>query len=97
MELKGELTESLELIDPNQEQPNHYHAEAGSLGTMTLRKWAVVDFSLVPDEYKLPDAVKIGRVVRAGIASIPGIKIWEEITLRVDTKKGEVHESESDN
>lgn len=46
-----------------------------------------LNVSLVPDEYKLPDAAKIGRVVRAGISSLPGIRIWEEETLRVTAKK----------
>lgn len=86
MELKGELTESVELVETQSEQPNHYRTEAGTLGRMLVRKWEVVDLSLVPDEYKMVDAAKIGKVVRAGIPSILGIRIWEEETLRVTTK-----------
>jgi len=66
--------------------PNHYRAEMGTLGKATIRKWEVADFSLLLDEYKVPDVAKIGRVVRAGIPSIPGLRIWEEETLRVTTK-----------
>lgn len=67
--------------------PSHYRAEMGTLGMPTIRKWEVVDLALVPDEYKIIDSVKIGKVVRAGIPSIPGIRIWEEETLRVTAKK----------
>ena len=63
--------------------PNRYHADNGMLGKVTVRKWELEDFSRVPDEYKTIDSVKIGKVVRAGIPSIPGIRIWQEETLRV--------------
>ncbi|GAI82288.1 unnamed protein product, partial [marine sediment metagenome] len=66
--------------------PDRYHADNGTLGKVMVRKWELEDFSKVPDEYKTIDAVKIGKVVRAGIPSIPGIRIWQEATLRVDTK-----------
>ncbi len=66
--------------------PNRYHADNGMLGKVTIRKWELEDFSKVPDEYKTIDSVKIGKVVRAGIPSIPGIRIWQEETLRVATK-----------
>lgn len=88
MKLKGELTESVNLVEVQAEQPDHYRAEMGTLGKATIRKWEVVDLTLVPDEYKMIDAVKIGKVVRAGIPSIPGIRIWEEPILRVTAKKG---------
>jgi len=86
MELKGELTESVELVETQPEQPNHYRTDTGTLATMKVRKWEEVDFAQVPDEYKMIDAAKVGRVVRAGISSIPGIRIWEEETLRVTAK-----------
>ncbi len=66
--------------------PDRYHAGNGTLGKVMVHKWELEDFSKVPDEYKTIDAVKIGKVVRAGIPSIPGIRIWQEETLRIDTK-----------
>jgi len=66
--------------------PGRYHADDGTLGKVMVRKWELEDFSKVPDEYKTIDSVKIGKVVRAGIPSIPGIRIWQEETLRVATK-----------
>jgi len=87
MELKGELTESVELVEERPEQPQHYWAEAGELGTVTIWKFEVIDFSLLPDQYKLPDMVKIRKVITAG-ATIPGVKAWKEETLRINTAKG---------
>ena len=51
--------------------------------------WEVIDFDMVPNEYKAIDASKIGRVVRAGLHAIPGIRIWEEETLKVTARKPE--------
>jgi len=85
MRLTGELTESVNLVE-TQEQPEHYRTDSGTLGTMKVRKWEVVDMAQVPDEYKMVDATKVGKVVRAGIPSISGIRIWEEETLRVSAR-----------
>jgi len=86
MELKGELAESVGIVEVKPEQPKHYRTETGTLGTVPIKKWEVVDFKLVPDEYKIIDATKVGKVVRAGVPSIPGIRIWEEETLRITPK-----------
>jgi len=49
-----------------------------------VKKWEfeVEDFSILPDQYKLPDMVKIRKVVTAG-AIIPGVKAWQETNLRI--------------
>lgn len=87
MALKGELTESVELVEIQPEQPKHIYTDMGTLGTTTIWKFEVVDFTLVPDEYKIVDAIKLGKVVRAGLRSIPGVKIWSEDILKVTAKK----------
>lgn len=69
--------------------PNHYRAEMGTLGKATIWKWEVVDFSLLPDRFKMENATLIGKVVRAGEREIPGVRIWAEDTLRVTAKKGD--------
>jgi len=87
MELKGELTESVNLVETQPDQPQHYRTGMGTLGTMLTWHFEVINFALVPDEYKLLDAAKLGKVIRAGLRSIPGIRIYSEETLRVTTKK----------
>lgn len=45
------------------------------------RKFEVLDISAVPMEYHRIDEVMIGKLVRNGIPSIPGIRIWEEESI----------------
>jgi len=84
--LTGEPVVVPEAVEATPAPPTHYRAEMGTLGKAGIRKWEVVDLELVPNEYKMIDSVKIGKVVRAGIPSIPGIRIWVEDSLRVTTK-----------
>ena len=83
----GVITVDTTPVEVPEIAPKHIDAEAGSLSTAKVRKWEVVDLSQVPHDYLMIDAVKIGKVVRAGIPSIPGIRIWQEDTLRVNTSK----------
>jgi hypothetical protein len=46
----------------------------------------VEDITKVPAEYLIVNEVVIGKLVRAGIPSIPGIRIWEEEILKVNAK-----------
>lgn len=57
--------------------------DLGTTNQVMVKKWEVVNQAEIPEEYKIVDAVKIGKLVRAGIPSIPGIRIYEEPTLRV--------------
>jgi len=86
MELKGELTESVKVVEIAPEAPTHYRTESGILGKFMVRKWELVDFNLVPGEYKMLNEVLIGKLVRSGIKTIPGIRIYEEETLRITPK-----------
>ena len=86
MELKGELTESVKVIEVTPVAPTHYRTEGGTLGKFMVRKWALVDFNLVPGEYKMLNEVLIGKLVRSGIKTISGIRIYEEETLRITPK-----------
>jgi hypothetical protein len=81
----GEIKESVNLVDVV-EAPKKVISDAGSVGTMKVRKFEVEDITKVPIEYLKVDEVAIGKLVRAGIKSISGIRIWEEDTLKVNTK-----------
>ncbi len=87
MELQGEITETVDLMPVQREAPNRYRTDAGLLGTSKKWNFEVEDFALLPDEYKLPDATKIRKVIQAG-ASIPGIKAWQEEGLRITRVQG---------
>lgn len=65
------------------------NTEGGSSNIMGVWKFEVIDFALLPDEYKKPDTTKIGESVRGskGTVSIPGVRIFKEETLRVESRK----------
>jgi hypothetical protein len=81
----GEIKEAVNLVEVQEVQKN-VSTDMGSLGIMKVRKFAVEDITKVPAEYLRVDEVAIGKLVRAGIPSIPGIKIWTEETLKVSSK-----------
>lgn len=60
--------------------------ELGTAGVVRNLTWELVEFSAVPDQYKVLDAGKITKLVKAG-GSITGIKVIEGETLRVTTRK----------
>lgn len=82
MKLKDELTEPVNIIPVVPALPPRYGTDSGTLGTARLWKFEIDDFSLLPDAYKVPDMIKIRKVVIAGV-SIPGVRSWKEETLRV--------------
>ena len=80
----GEIKESVNIIDVVT-VPTHVYADNGTLGTSKVWKFEVEDLTKIPLEYLMPDMVKIGKVVRAGV-KIPGVKSWQESSLRVNSK-----------
>ena len=80
----GEIKESVNIIDVVT-VPTHVYADNGTLGTSKVWKFEVEDLTKIPLEYLIPDMVKIGKVVRAGV-KIPGVKSWQESSLRVNSK-----------
>jgi len=57
------------------------HTAAGAVTTRKVWQHEVVDFAALPDEYKVPDDVKLGKVVRAGVREIPGVRIFDEMIV----------------
>lgn len=64
-----------------QAPPKTLHTASGSITTRTVWKHEVIDFGLLPEEYKIADDVKLGKVVRAGVREIPGVRIYEEMAV----------------
>jgi hypothetical protein len=67
------------------EQPSTtVRTDRGTSSVRLVRKFQVVDPSLVPADYKLVDEQRIGREVRAGVLKhLPGVSIWEQEDLQV--------------
>lgn len=78
MALKGEITGDLSPVSAPEPVPAKVHTPVGSMGTRKTAQWELVDIDQVPRDFLTLDTTKVGRVVRAGIREIPGIRIWEE-------------------
>jgi len=85
MELKGEITESVNLVEVSLEV-KRVQTDLGTAGMRDNWTYEVIDFLSLPNEYKVPDAAKIGKVVRAGLRNIPGVRIFNEPILVVNTR-----------
>lgn len=55
--------------------------EAGAVGFATVKKFEVVDFALLPDEYKVANEAAIRTAMRAG-QEIPGVRYYDEQQVR---------------
>ena len=64
---------------------NRVFTDLGTASMMKVKKWELVDFKAVPDEFKLLDSGKITKLVKAG-GTIPGIRVYEEESIRVTTR-----------
>ena len=80
----GEIKESVNLVDVVN-VPKKVYTDTGTLGTSKVWKFEIEDLSKIPLDYLIPDMVKIGKVIRAGV-NIPGVKSWQEESLRITTK-----------
>lgn len=84
-EITGDLPKEPDHIG-NVEAKQKSSTFAGTSNTQMIPKWELDDFKLVPDEFKILDIAKIKKQVKAGVKSIPGIKIWEEEETKFRSK-----------
>jgi len=89
MELTGELSEPVGLVEIIPEQPKQVHAQFGTLGGAKVWKFEIEDFALLPDFYKVADTTAIRHeVVKKKTENpIPGVRAWLEDSLRVSIRK----------
>uniref|UniRef100_A0A6M3KM31 Uncharacterized protein n=1 Tax=viral metagenome TaxID=1070528 RepID=A0A6M3KM31_9ZZZZ len=75
MELKGELSESVNLVEVH-EIPERISTNLGVTGMVDHWVFEVVDFALVPNEYKVIDSAMLNAIAKKHHNSkqIPGIK-----------------------
>uniref|UniRef100_A0A6M3Y0R7 Uncharacterized protein n=2 Tax=viral metagenome TaxID=1070528 RepID=A0A6M3Y0R7_9ZZZZ len=83
MELNGELTESVNLVEVIQEVPTTIKTEVGTTGQRDNWKWEVQDINQVPREYLMINVGMLTPIVKAskGKIVIPGIRIFNEPIL----------------
>lgn len=85
MELKGELSESVDLVEVAPVAQKTTHSDLGSAGMTDCWKWEVIDFSLVPDEYKMINHAVLTPAAKSfkDTRTIPGIRIYNEPGIAV--------------
>ena len=86
MRLTGELSDSVQLVEVLPPITTTTRTDLGSTGLRDHWVFEVIDFTLLPDEYKIADVTKIGKVVRAGLRTIPGVRIENKPILAVNSK-----------
>jgi len=68
---------------PVAEAPRGVKTDYGSAQVKALWRFEVEDASKVPPEFMEPNLKAIGAAVRAGVRSIPGVRIYEDATVAV--------------
>ncbi len=86
MKLNGELSESVNLVEVMPEVSKRVSTDMGSSGQRMIRKYRVVDFALLPDQYKVENSALLNKVVKAGIHEVPGVELWSEPIIAVTTR-----------
>lgn len=84
----GEISEPVGLVEVAPEAPRRISTEMGTVGQRDNWKYEVIDFKLVPDDYKMINAGILTPVVKAskGKITIPGIRIFNEPIIAVNVR-----------
>lgn len=85
MELGGELTESVNLVEVQPPAPTRVITGMGSTGMRANWTYEVVDFALLPDAYKVADAAQLNAIAKSHHDKKPvaGVRFYDEPTLVV--------------
>lgn len=88
MRLKGELSEPVGLVEVAPEPAKSVSTDMGSTGMTDHWKYEVVDFALLPDEYKVVDGALLTAVARKhhDQKQIPGVRFYNEPYIAVRTR-----------
>lgn len=85
MRLNGELSESVNLVEVVPEAPKRVSTDMGTTGQRDNWKWEVVDFALLPDEYKVVDSSLLTAVAKKhhDQKPVPGVRFYNEPIIAV--------------
>ena len=84
----GEHTQELGTAQAPPPVPERTRTDLGTLGGRANWKARVVDFALLPDDYKLPNESKLNSHARStkGERPIPGVEFYDDHVVTVRTK-----------
>ncbi len=85
MELSGELSESVNLVEVTQEPAKVTRTDMGTAGMVDCWKYEVADFALLPDEYKVADNAILNAVAKRHHDQklVPGVRFYNEPIISV--------------
>lgn len=85
MELNGELSESVNLVEVAPEVPTTIRTDLGTTGLTDHWKYEVIDFVLLPDEYKVADTAMLNTIAKRhhDTKQIPGVRFYNEPIIAV--------------
>lgn len=66
-------------VQPQINVPKTVRADAGTLSYKKVWRYEIINEQEVPREYLMLDTSKIQKVINAGVRSIPGLRIFEDI------------------
>ncbi len=80
MKLTGELSESVNLVAEVQPAPKKVSTMLGTSGQKDNWQWRVINFALVPDEYKIINPAILTPTAKSykDTRTIPGIRIYNK-------------------
>jgi len=87
MKLKGELTESVNLVEVI-EPPKRVSTELGTTGMVDHWKYEIIDITLIPREYMMLDTVLLGNTAKKyhDQKPVPGVRFYNEPIIAVRAK-----------
>lgn len=68
------------------EAPKTVRADLGTATAVHTWTFEIVDESLIPREFLMPNEKAIRAAVRAGVRHIPGVRIYQDVSLQVRTR-----------
>lgn len=85
----GEISVELGTVEAPPPVPKTVRTDVGTSGGRVQWKWRMVDFALVPDEYKILNHSLLTSFARStkGQREIPGIEIYPDTVVTVRSKK----------
>ncbi len=88
MKLKGELTESVNLVEVAPEPAKRVATDLGTAGMVDCWKYEVVDLLAIPREYLVVDGAMLNAIAKRhhDQKQIPGVRFYNEPTIAVRTR-----------
>jgi len=78
--LKGEVTEPVNLVEVTPLASKSVSTDMGTVSKTDCWKYEVIDFTLLPNEFKLPDTVMLNSIAKKyhNLKEIPGVRFFND-------------------